>query len=73
MDIVELKKKYNQLLKRVYDAEQYFETCSKEDIDKYMPKYMKILDVINKMIIVLRKNGIEMNDKAILEGFKECE
>lgn len=73
MNICEAKKKYNQLLKRVYDAEQYFETCNLDDIDKYMPKYMAITNAINKMIVAFRKIGVEMDDKTILEGFKECE
>ncbi len=72
MNIAEAKKKYNQLLRRVYSAEKYFETCSKEDVDKYMPKYMEILDTVNKMILVFRRNGVEMDDETILEGFKEC-
>ena len=73
MNIVEAKKKYNQLLKRVYDADKYFETCSHANIEQYMPKYMAITDAINKMISVFRENGIKMDDNTILEGFKECE
>lgn len=58
------KQEYNNLLKRYYKGCKYLE-AHREDIEKFMPELLKILNEIN---IMIEENNIE-DEQIILNGF----
>lgn len=58
------KEEYNHLLKRFYNGCDYL-SKNQEDIEKFMPELLKILDKMNK---ILEQNNIE-DSNIILNGF----
>jgi hypothetical protein len=74
MELKGLANKYNAILKRVYKALDWFESVSKEDIDKWLPKFNQLLgelDAIGKQIE--KESGIKLTDEQILNGFEGVE
>ena len=59
------KQKYNNLLNRYYNGCKYLKE-NPNDIDKFLPELLKILENIN--IIIVQQNITDNN--TILKGFK---
>jgi hypothetical protein len=64
---------YNNIVKRVWDALNFFEICTKEEYEIWFPKYqvlVKRLDLLGKDI----KKGLgrELTTDEVLHGFKEA-
>lgn len=65
---MELKKEYNELLKRYYAGCEYCSNHIKE-ANKWLPELLKILDNINLCLDKIKANEGEINDFEIEEGF----
>lgn len=59
-----LKKLYNQTLQRYYNGCNYIDEHS-EEVSKYLPKVIKLLDILN---LILKR--IPATEEEILNGFK---
>lgn len=59
-----LKELYNKILQRYYNGCNYIEEHI-EEVDKYLPEVMKLLDTLNQ---ILKK--IPATEEEILNGFK---
>lgn len=69
----EFKEKYNGLLTREKNGRNYIDNPArtKDDLDKFIPLYMKICDELSKMIEIyewIEKK--EISPENALEGFK---
>ena len=67
-DLYDLKWNYNYNLKRYNNGCNYLEK-HRNEIDKWIPELMNILENINLLLEEIEKN-IDVNDKEILEGFE---
>lgn len=59
-----IKELYNKILQRYYNGCNYIEEHI-EEVDKYLPEVMKLLDKLNQ---ILKK--IPATEEEILNGFK---
>jgi hypothetical protein len=59
-----IKELYNKILQRYYNGCNYIEEHI-EEVDKYLPEVMKLLDTLNQ---ILKK--IPATEEEILNGFK---
>lgn len=59
-----VKELYNKILQRYYNGCNYIEEHI-EEVDKYLPEVMKLLDTLNQ---ILKK--IPATEEEILNGFK---
>lgn len=66
----ELKLKYNQLIHRINNAQDYFESCSKEDLDKHLSLFLSLFNKANKILKELQKKGLKINAFEREWGFK---
>ena len=72
MDLKELKLKYNYFIDREKKAEKFFETCSVDGVEKYLPEFHKITNNLSMLMVAYKKlTGNIMNDDQIFNGFKE--
>ena len=69
---VELKKQYNELLKRCNNAIAWLDSPERNEreIKLQMPRFVKILYDLNAIILQLLGQGDKMTGKQILEGFE---
>jgi tyrosyl-tRNA synthetase len=70
MEVQELMKLYNSKLKRYYDALDFFESTTSENIDKYHPLFVELCGEIDKVQKEIEK-FIErkMTKEEIMQGF----
>ena len=68
-DLDKLKQEYNHNLTRYYNGCKYLEKCDDEEIDKWLPELLKILNRINELLEKIMKQQ-EVSRKEILEGFE---
>lgn len=72
MGLVELKKRYNEVLARVKKAEEFFDdpNVSIESKDKWRPKFYEIVREFSGMMKEFSEiSGREMTEGEVLEGF----
>ena len=66
----ELKVEYNKLVKRLQNAEKFFEGCKDpEERDKHMPLLKEILDESQRILNELTALGVDFTSDDVLEGF----
>ncbi len=66
MKVAELKKEYNELLKRFHKAEEWYNSNPPiEQQEKYLGNYQELLRQLDTMVMELKPNESE-----ILGGFK---
>lgn len=65
----EFKKDYNRQLERFYKADKYLKTCSKTELEKWLPEMIKITNYLSLKMQVAQNMGHEMSDEEILNGF----
>ncbi len=73
MELKNLKIKYNKLLKREKNAENYLNNvASEKEAEKWTPLFMLITQKLSMMMIDFEKvTGREMTDDEISNGFKD--
>lgn len=72
MTVNDVKKKYNQLLKRFRAAERWLDDPERteEEINKYYQDFLSIINGLNHCLNLLKKMNVHPVTKEILEGFK---
>lgn len=68
MENAELKKMYNERIKRYYNGCQYIKEHYRE-ADKWLPEVFKILDEMNLILEEIQLTE-EVSKEEILKGFK---
>jgi hypothetical protein len=74
LGLVELKKKYNEVLAREKKAEEFFDdpNVPTESKEKWLPKFYEIVRELSGMMKEFRElSGNEMSEGEVLEGFME--
>jgi len=73
VELKNLKIKYNKLLKREKNAENYLNNvASEKEAEKWTPLFMLITQKLSMMMIDFEKvTGREMTDDEISNGFKD--
>ena len=70
MSILDYKKAYNYLLARYKKAEEYFATHTLEEVDKWLPEFIKILETMSMIINSLENRfKVKVTDKEKENGF----
>ncbi|MBB6219021.1 hypothetical protein HNQ80_005199 [Anaerosolibacter carboniphilus] len=72
MNIGEIKKKYNKLLRRYRNAERWIDDPerTKDEIDKHYGNFINIINGLNYYLGQLKKAGVDSSSKEILNGFE---
>ena len=64
----DLKQMYNFNLERYNNALKVFETASKEDIDRWLPEFIKIQDTLSELLVkILHYQNVTKDE--VLKGF----
>lgn len=71
LTIENFKKAYNYNLKRFKKAEKYFENCSKEEEDKWLPELVSVIDAMGTLLEALNRRGVYATPEEIENGFME--
>lgn len=71
LTIENFKKAYNYNLKRFKKAEKYFENCSKEEEDKWLPELVSVIDAMGTLLEALDRRGVHATPEEIENGFME--
>ena len=71
LTIENFKKAYNYNLTRLKNAEKYFENCSRADMDKWFPEYLKIINDLGIIIQALERRGVRITPEERENGFEE--
>lgn len=68
---MELKDKYNKLLKRFWTALEYFDNpeIPMDKKERWLPEYESIGKQLNEILFELKQRGIKYTKKQVLEGF----
>lgn len=75
MDILALKKQYNQLLHRHNEGKLYIDNTNipLADREKQIPLFIQICEKLNDILIELKKYNVKFTDEDVLTGFKEVQ
>lgn len=67
----ELKKEYNELLKRYFKAVKWFEEPKRTIVEQsqYLGLFKQILSDIRRVTLELKKHGVVIQDGQYLKGF----
>ncbi len=71
LTIENFKKAYNFNLKRFKKAEKYFETCSEDESEKWLPELVSVIDAMGTVLEALDRRGVHATSEEIENGFKE--
>lgn len=75
MDILALKKQYNQLLHRHDEGKLYLDNTKIlfENREKHIPLFREICEKMNDILTTFEKQGVPYTEKDALYGFEEVQ
>lgn len=70
-DLVNLKRDYNAALERFKNMEEWCQTASKEEQQKYAGNVFEVINTCNRLLNQIKEIDKFVTPQEILNGFKE--